>query len=122
MRCLLVFAVVACVGCGVEEPEREVAEPKPAAQPVQREQPDYSGGIPYDAARKEWEQKQGRSPGAEQPAQKKARRSGGTVYIAPHSGSKYHRTRNCSGLSRAKEVVGVSPSEAQGYSACKKCY
>lgn len=43
-----------------------------------------------------------------------------TVYIAPRSGTKYHFSQNCRGLSRAKSIssLSLSDAEAQGYDKC----
>lgn len=42
------------------------------------------------------------------------------VYVAPHSGSKYHYDPNCRGLNNANSVVEMSLSDAQsqGYGLC----
>lgn len=42
------------------------------------------------------------------------------VYIAPRSGTKYHFSQNCRGLSRAKSIssLSLSDAEAQGYDKC----
>lgn len=46
------------------------------------------------------------------------------VYIAPHSGKKYHRYRNCRGLRRARSVkkVSVKTAKRQHYKKCKICW
>lgn len=43
-----------------------------------------------------------------------------TVYIAPHSGTKYHYSASCRGLNNANSVKKISLSEAknQGYDLC----
>lgn len=43
-----------------------------------------------------------------------------TVYIATNSGSKYHFSQSCRGLSRSKSTASISLSEAQaqGYTLC----
>jgi len=42
------------------------------------------------------------------------------VYVAPDSGSKYHYSSNCRGLSNANSVQEMDLSEAQdaGYDLC----
>lgn len=46
------------------------------------------------------------------------------VYVAPYSGTKYHCTQSCRGLSRANSVVKITKKSAkeQGYTKCKICY
>jgi len=46
-----------------------------------------------------------------------------TVYIAPYSGKRWHTTRNCRGLGRARSVEAISLSEAtaRGLTPCKIC-
>lgn len=46
------------------------------------------------------------------------------VFVAPNSGSKYHASAECSGLSRAKSVETRSLADAEraGYTPCKKCH
>lgn len=43
------------------------------------------------------------------------------VYITP-TGKKYHPSKNCPGLSRAKQIIPIEKSKAiaQGYTPCKK--
>lgn len=45
------------------------------------------------------------------------------VYITP-TGKKYHPSKNCPGLSRAKQIIPIerSEAEARGYTPCKKGY
>lgn len=58
-------------------------------------------------------------PGIEQ-AYAKSRK----VYIAPYSGSKYHSTKHCRGLRRARSVkkISVKTAKRQGYSKCRLCW
>lgn len=46
-----------------------------------------------------------------------------TVYITP-TGKKYHPSKTCPGLSRAKKIIPIerSEAEARGYTPCKKGY
>ncbi len=45
-----------------------------------------------------------------------------TVYIT-ETGKKYHSSKNCSGLSRAKKIYDTSLSNAKSYlDACEKCW
>ncbi|MCC6798193.1 MAG: hypothetical protein IT366_23975 [Candidatus Hydrogenedentes bacterium] len=57
-------------------------------------------------------------------AQPQTTTGGATVWIAPYSGKKYHRTSGCRGLSNARSTQSLSLSEAmsQGYTACQICY
>jgi len=57
------------------------------------------------------------------PASATRHRAERTVYIAPYSGRRWHTTRNCWGLSRARSVKPVSLSEARrrGLTPCKIC-
>ncbi|MDO4691222.1 MAG: hypothetical protein Q4A58_08015 [Fusobacterium sp.] len=45
------------------------------------------------------------------------------VYITP-TGKKYHPSKNCPGLARAKQIIPIerSKAEARGYVPCKKGY
>lgn len=45
------------------------------------------------------------------------------VYIAPHSGTKYHTEKKCRGLRKAKSIktISIKNAKKQGYSACKLC-
>jgi uncharacterized lipoprotein YmbA len=45
------------------------------------------------------------------------------VYFAPASGTKYHRTQDCRGLSNAKSTSITTPETGQrkGLSPCKIC-
>lgn len=49
---------------------------------------------------------------------------GEIVFIAPYSGTKYHRSENCRSLKKARSVESLTRSEAveQGYDPCKICY
>ena len=46
-----------------------------------------------------------------------------TVYITP-TGKKYHATKTCKGLVRAKKIIPIerSEAEARGYKPCKHSY
>jgi len=63
-------------------------------------------------------------PQARASTQPQTTTGGATVWIAPYSGKKYHRTSGCRGLSNARSTQSMSLSEAmaQGYTACKICY
>ena len=45
------------------------------------------------------------------------------VYITP-TGKKYHTTKTCKGLVRAKKIIPIErkEAEAQGYKPCKHSY
>mgnify|MGYP000991886911 FL=1 len=45
------------------------------------------------------------------------------VYITP-TGKKYHPTKNCKGLRKAKKIIAIEKSEAikRGYKPCKIGY
>lgn len=45
------------------------------------------------------------------------------VYITP-TGKKYHPSKNCPGLARAKKIISIEreEAEARGYTPCKKGY
>lgn len=43
------------------------------------------------------------------------------VYITP-TGKKYHPSKNCPGLARAKKIIPIEKAEARGYTPCKKGY
>ena len=45
------------------------------------------------------------------------------VYITP-TGKKYHPTKNCKGLKKAKKIIAIEKSEAikRGYKPCKVGY
>lgn len=45
------------------------------------------------------------------------------VYITP-TGKKYHPTKNCKGLKKAKKIIAIEKSEAikRGYTPCKVGY
>ena len=49
---------------------------------------------------------------------------GYTVYYAPYSGERYHRTSNCSGLRRARSIASTSKEDAvsKGLTPCGICY
>lgn len=46
------------------------------------------------------------------------------VYIAPHSGTKYHKSKRCRGLRRARGVKKISVKKAKRlhYKMCKVCW
>lgn len=46
-----------------------------------------------------------------------------TVYITP-TGKRYHPSKTCPGLARAKKIIPIERSEAEkrGYTPCKKGY
>jgi hypothetical protein len=48
--------------------------------------------------------------------------AGQIVYIAPHSGQRYHSTPACRGLRNAKRVKPVDISKVGGRTPCKICY
>lgn len=45
------------------------------------------------------------------------------VYITP-TGKRYHPTKNCKGLKKAKKIIAIEKSEAikRGYTPCKVGY
>ena len=45
------------------------------------------------------------------------------VYIKP-TGKRYHQTKNCKGLKKAKKIIAIEKSEAikRGYTPCKVGY
>lgn len=45
------------------------------------------------------------------------------VYIAPYSGKRYHRSRECRGLRNARSVASTNRDKARadGYTPCKIC-
>ena len=45
------------------------------------------------------------------------------VYVAPYSGTKYHKTKKCRGLKNARKIDKISRSRAKklGYKKCKLC-
>ncbi len=49
---------------------------------------------------------------------------GGSVYVAPLSGKRYHATDGCRGLSNAREVEAVDEetARARGLTPCRICW
>lgn len=61
---------------------------------------------------------------AARPVQQVAAPQEALVFVAPNSGSKYHASAECPGLSHAKSVEARSLADAEraGYTPCKKCH
>lgn len=95
------------------EPESGAPSPAPTSAGTDPDTPDFKEGgqAPSEPSSTEEEQpRQVTQPDA----------SGGKVWI-PQSGSKYHRTADCSGMKNPKQVT-LSEAQAQGYTPCKRCY
>ena len=45
------------------------------------------------------------------------------VYIAPYEGEKYHKSKDCRGLNKAKSIkkLRLSVAKKDGYEPCKIC-
>ena len=58
---------------------------------------------------------------AQQPAASTSQKTGTLVWIPTNGGTKYHRRSTCSNMIDPKQV-DLADAEAQGYTACKRCY
>lgn len=94
-----------------KQEEAKKAEEAKAAAEAQKAQEEAAA-----AAQQQQEQSTSSNSSGQQNSQ--------TVYVAPTKGKKYHSRKNCTGLSKANSVspLTLSEAEAQGYTACSKCW
>lgn len=56
-----------------------------------------------------------------EPSPSPATKGSGNMVWIPQSGSKYHKTSDCSGMKNPSQVTKAE-AERQGYTPCKRCY